>query len=111
MVNNIVRCKYIFVENNKIGTCFRHIYIYSPNYISPNIKLEKHISILLFSMKMYLLLTILFSIKLYAHNGIHILIIFVTNKTNLNNYNFSVPNFKETPVSPLNLLFILNLCH
>ena len=41
MVNNIVRNNYIFVENN--------------------------ISILLFSTKMYLLLTILFTIKLYAY--------------------------------------------
>ena len=98
MVNNIV-------ENNKIEILFSNykfrltLDIYSPNNISPNKNLENHISILLFC------------IKLYTHNGSYISIIFVTNKGNLNDYNFFVANFKETPVSLLNLLFIVNICH
>ena len=69
MVNNIVRSKYIFVENNKIEILFSN-YIFGLTFQSfedglwkesLNIQLENNISILLFSTKMYLLLTILFT--------------------------------------------------
>ena len=39
------------------------------------------------------------------------LIICITNKGNLNDYNLFVANFKETPVSPVKLLFFVTICH
>ena len=69
MVNNIVRSKYIFVENNKTEILFSN-YIFRLSFqspssklqkVSPNIQLENNIPIFLFSTRMYLLLTILFT--------------------------------------------------
>ena len=45
--------------------------------VSPNIELENNILILLFSTKMYLLLTILFTIKLYINVNIFKIFIFI----------------------------------
>ena len=58
VVNNIVRNKYIFVENNKVETLFCN-YIFGLTFqdglwkVSPNLELENNISVLSFSTKMY----------------------------------------------------------
>ena len=69
MVNNIIKSKYIFVENNKIEILFFNfifgLTFQSPSYkVSPNIKLENNISILLISTKMCLLIIIIFVNKM-----------------------------------------------
>ena len=80
LTNIIIISRHIFVEINEIEILFSN-YIFGLTLedglwkVSPNIKLKNNISILLFSTKMYLLLIILFTIKLYAHiNTFHICI-------------------------------------
>ena len=68
LINNTIRSKYTFVENNKIEMLFSN-HTFRLTFQSPSSKsehIENNISIFSFSTKMYLLLR-LFTIKLYAH--------------------------------------------